>query len=55
VLLGTFNAGVTPAIKAITPEIVPDSLLPAMNSLRQLSNNLIGNIIGPAVGGVLAA
>ena len=53
-LLGTSDAVVTPAIKAITPEIVPGSLLPAMNSLRPLSNNLIGNMIGPAVGDVLA-
>ena len=55
VLFGTFDAVFTPAIMAITPEIVPDDLLPAMNSLRPLSNNLIGNMIGPAVGGVLAA
>ena len=54
-LLGTSDAVVTPAITAIAPEIVPGSLLPAMNSLRPLSNNLIGNMIGPAVGGVLAA
>jgi DHA3 family macrolide efflux protein-like MFS transporter len=51
VLFGTFDAVFTPAIMAITPEIVPDDLLSAMNSLRPLSNNLIG----PAVGGVLAA
>ena len=44
-----------PAIIAITPEIVPEELLPAMNAVRPLSNNLMGNMIGPAVGGVIAA
>lgn len=55
VLFGTFDAVFTPAISAITPEIVPEDLLPAMNAVRPLSNNLMGNMIGPAVGGVLAA
>ena len=55
VLFGTFDAVFMPAISAITPEIVPEDLLPAMNSIRPLSNNLMGNMIGPAVGGVLAA
>jgi MFS family permease len=44
-----------PAITSITPEIVPEDLLPAMNAVRPLSSNLVGNMIGPAVGGVIAA
>jgi DHA3 family tetracycline resistance protein-like MFS transporter len=44
-----------PAITAITPEIVPEELLPAMNAVRPLSNNLMGGMIGPAVGGAIAA
>ena len=55
VLFGTFDALFMPAITAITPEIVPEDLLPAMNAVRPLSNNLMGNMIGPAVGGVIAA
>jgi DHA3 family tetracycline resistance protein-like MFS transporter len=55
VLFGTFDAVFMPAITAITPEIVPEELLPAMNAVRPLSNNLMGNMIGPAVGGVIAA
>jgi MFS family permease len=50
VLSGTFDAVFTPAIMAITPEIVPADPLPAMSSLRPLSNNVIGNMIGPAIG-----
>jgi DHA3 family tetracycline resistance protein-like MFS transporter len=55
VLFGTFDALFMPAITAITPEIVPEELLPAMNAVRPLSNNLMGGMIGPAVGGVIAA
>ncbi len=55
VCFGTFDALFMPAMTALTPEIVPDELLGAMNSLRPLSNNLVGNMLGPAVGGVLAA
>lgn len=54
VLFGTFDAVFMPAITALTPEIVPVELLPAMNAVRPLSNNLMGNMIGPAVGGVIA-
>jgi DHA3 family tetracycline resistance protein-like MFS transporter len=55
VLFGTFDAVFMPCITALTPEIVPEDLLPAMNAVRPLSNNLMGNMIGPAVGGVIAA
>lgn len=33
---------------------MPDDLLGAMNAVRPLSNNLVGNMLGPAVGGILA-
>ena len=55
VVFGAFDAVFMPAITALTPEIVPEDLLPAMNAVRPLSNNLMGNMIGPAVGGVIAA
>jgi MFS transporter, DHA3 family, tetracycline resistance protein len=55
VLFGTFDALFMPCITALTPEIVPEELLPAMNAVRPLSNNVMGNMIGPAVGGVIAA
>jgi len=54
-LFGVFDALFMPAMTALTPEIVPEDLLPAMNAVRPLSNNLMGNMIGPAVGGVIAA
>ena len=55
ILFGTFDAVFMPAMTALTPEIVPEDLLPAMNAVRPLSNNLMGSMIGPAVGGVIAA
>jgi MFS family permease len=55
VLFGSFDAVFFPAISAVTPEIVPEELLPAMNAVRPLTNNLLGSMIGPAVGGLLAA
>ncbi len=55
VLFGTFDAVFMPAMTALTPEIVPEDLLPAMNAVRPLANNLMGSMIGPAVGGVIAA
>ena len=55
VLFGTFDSVFMPALSALTPEIVPEDLLPAMNAVRPLANNLMGNMIGPAVGGVIAA
>jgi len=54
VLFGTFDALFMPATTSITPEIVPEDLLPAKNAVRPLSQNLIGEMIGPAVGGVIA-
>ncbi len=55
VCFGSFDALFMPAMTALTPEIVPDELLGAMNAVRPLSANLVGNMLGPAVGGVLAA
>lgn len=55
ILFGSFDAIFFPAISALTPEIVPQELLPAMNAVRPLTNNLLGSMIGPAVGGLLAA
>jgi MFS family permease len=55
VLFGCFDALFFPAISALTPEIVSEDLLPAMNAVRPLTNNLLGSMIGPAVGGLLAA
>jgi len=55
VLFGSFDAVFMPAISALTPEIVSEDLLPAMNAVRPLANNLMGQMIGPAVGGAIAA
>jgi MFS family permease len=55
VAFGCFDALFMPAISAITPEIVPEDLLPAMNAVRPLSGQLVGNMIGPAVGGLILA
>lgn len=54
-LFGSFDAIFTPAMSAMTPEIVPEDLLGAMNAVRPLSNNVVGGMIGPAVGGLIAA
>ena len=55
VLFGAFDAVFMPAISALTPEIVSEDLLPAMNAVRPLANNLMGQMIGPAGGGAIAA
>ncbi|HXW59053.1 MAG TPA: MFS transporter, partial [Solirubrobacteraceae bacterium] len=55
VLFGCFDAVFIPAMSAMTPEIVTEELLPAMNAVRPLANNLMGSMIGPAVGGLIAA
>lgn len=55
VAFGTFDALFMPAYSALTPQIVPVELLPAMNSVRPLSSNLMGSMIGPALGGLIAA
>ena len=54
-LFGAFDAVFMPAISALTPEIVPEDLLNAMNAVRPLSNSFVGNMMGPAAGGLLAA
>ncbi|HQU25658.1 MAG TPA: MFS transporter [Acidimicrobiales bacterium] len=54
-VFGLFDALFMPAYSALTPQIVPVELLPAMNSIRPLSSNLMGSMIGPALGGLLAA
>lgn len=55
VAFGAFDALFMPAISAMMPQIVPEDLLTAMNAVRPLSNSLGGAIIGPAIGGFLAA
>jgi MFS family permease len=55
VIFGCFDALFYPCIAAFTPEIIGEELLPAMNAVRPLANTLMGNTIGPAVGGLLAA
>ncbi len=55
VVFGLFDALFTPAMGALVPEIVPENLLGAMNSVRPLAFQLMGGMIGPAVGGLLAA
>jgi MFS family permease len=55
ILFGCFDALFFPCIAAITPEIVAEDLLPAMNAVRPLANTVAGGMIGPAVGGFLAA
>jgi len=54
-LFGIFDSVFMPAISAITPEIVGEELLPAMNSAGPLMNSLMNQMIGPAVGGILTA
>ncbi|MHB1968631.1 MAG: MFS transporter [Acidimicrobiales bacterium] len=54
-VFGIFDALFMPAYAALTPQIVPTELLPAMNSIRPLSSNLMGSMIGPALGGLLSA
>jgi MFS family permease len=54
-LFGIFDSLFMPAITALTPEIVPEDLLGAMNAVRPLSNSFVGNMMGPAAGGLLAA
>ncbi len=55
VAFGTFDALFMPSFTALTPEIVPAELLPAMNAVRPFTSQVMGNMIGPAVGGLLAA
>ena len=52
---GAFDAVFMPAFTALVPEITPESLLPAMNGVRPITSNLIGQTLGPAAGGLLAA
>lgn len=54
-LFGAFDAIFMPAISALTPEIVSEDLLNAMNAVRPLTSSFVGNMMGPAVGGLLAA
>lgn len=54
-LFGFFDSVFMPSINAITPEIVSEDLLTAMNSANPLINSLMNQMIGPAVGGLLSA
>ena len=53
-LSGVCHALFQPAVQAIVPEVVPDSVLKRANALRSGSTQ-IGNLIGNAVGGVVYA
>ncbi len=55
VAFGAFDAVFMPSFTALTPEIVPTELLPAMNAVRPFTSQVMGNMIGPALGGVIAA
>ena len=55
VAFGAFDAVFMPSFTALTPEIVPTELLPAMNAVRPFTSQVMGNMIGPAVGGLIAA
>ena len=54
-LFGAFDAVFMPASTALIPQIVPEELLGAMNAIRPLSNNVMANMAGPALGGLIAA
>jgi MFS family permease len=54
-IFGAFDAVFFPAMTALTPEIVPEDLLNAWNALRPMSNQVVGAVLGPIVGGVLYA
>ncbi|MBA2311418.1 MAG: MFS transporter [Actinobacteria bacterium] len=57
-LSAVYGAGTAffgPAFDAIVPDIVPEKLFPAANSLDQLMKPLALRMIGPAVGGWLIA
>jgi MFS family permease len=54
-LFGAFDSVFVPATSALVPEIVPDDFLQSMNAVRSLSSSFVGGVLGPALGGVLAA
>ncbi len=55
VIFGIFDALFMPAVTALIPEIVDHDLLPSINAVRSFSFNVVGNMLGPAVGGLIAA
>lgn len=55
VVFGAFDAVFFPAFSALVPEVVGEDLLQPMNAVRTLATNFVGNVIGPALGGILAA
>ena len=55
VLFGTADAVFTPAISAIVPEITPSHLLVSYNSARSAAITLSFSVVGPLVGGFIAA
>jgi MFS family permease len=53
-VLGACEGAYLPAYRSITPDLVPDDDLPAANSLG-VTANLLANVIGPPVGGLVVA
>jgi hypothetical protein len=54
-LFGAFDSIFTPALVAVTPELLDGDDVQRFTALRPLANNLFGNMIGPALGGLLSA
>lgn len=53
VLFGAFDAVFFPASTALVPQIVEAEMLPAMAAMRPLTNNLLGNFLGPSIGALI--
>ncbi len=55
VVFGAFDSIYTPALGALAPDIVTESLLAPLNASRSLTSMLFGQLLGPALGGVVSA